>query len=158
MKALSNVIAAMFLLIILIFISVSIATMLINTNSLKSTYQLISENYIYYHNLYNKYVSNGIIQIEYYIYPIGNGKYQPQLTFSENPEIVSVPLSVINITAIFCLKKGNWQEMPNNYPIVVPLSYYPHTINLPLVSSPSDIVILLNNGIMIFLAPNSTNY
>lgn len=48
--------------------------------------------------------------------------------------------------------------MPNNYPIVIPLSYYPHTINLPLVSSPSDIVILLNNGIMIFLAPNSTNY
>jgi len=156
MKGLSDAIAAVFLIIIIISSLIPLIIMVSNQRDINSANQLNYENYKYFRDVYCQEINNGVIQISYYVYY--NGQYEPQITFLENSEISIQPLYTLNITALFYLYKGSWNEIQYNYPIIVHLSPLPYTILLQSSSipEPADIAMILNNGIIIFLAPNST--
>ncbi|MUN29528.1 hypothetical protein [Sulfuracidifex metallicus] len=161
-KGLSTSIAAIFLIVIIVAILIPLGVSLFNNSSLQSTTDYIDQNYAYYRNLDNQYLSQGIVDIEYCVYP-QSGQNQRQLSFTENASIVSAPLNSLEITGIYCLDNGQWNEVQlqngMSYPVEVSLSYVPYTLNLPpTTQSPGDLLIVLNNGLMVFLAPNSTNY
>lgn len=133
---------------------------------MQSTSDYIDQNYAYHRNLDNQYLSQGIVDIEYCVYTQSGQNqavYERQLSFTENASIVSAPLNSLEITGIYCLVNGQWNELQfqngMSYPVEVPLSYVPYTLTLPQTAQPpGDLLILLNNGLMVFLAPNSTNY
>ncbi len=152
MKGLSDAVVAIFLIIIIIS-SLFPLIMIMNQRNIDLANQSKYENYAYFRNLYSQYINNGIIQISYSV--LAGPQPQPQLFVKENVEIITPPLYVLNITGIFCLNQGKWTEVDHSYPIIIHLSSFPSTICLPFTVK-GDILVLLNNGVMVFLAPGSS--
>jgi hypothetical protein len=157
-KGLSNVIATMFILIIIATLAVSTAVTLQLENSEYSTATYVVENYKYLHDLMETQLKNDILNVSYYAFPENNG-YSLEITFQLNPQLdYSSPYSV-DIICIMAygsqglepLKITSPQQM--QYPIYI--STAPYTLLIRSSSAP-DIYIIFSNGVTVFLPPNAS--
>ncbi|AWR98148.1 hypothetical protein DFR86_11775 [Acidianus sulfidivorans JP7] len=153
-KGLSSTVAIMIILFIIILNIIPWIYISVNNYQNNNDIKFAQNNYIDYADLYRSEIYNGIINISYFAYYQG-GQYEPCLEITENPEIVSPQISTLNISIVFYLENGNWVPISNGQKIIS-LSPVPQTLSLPTTSKAYDIEIVLNNGIMVFLAPNSS--
>jgi hypothetical protein len=159
-KGLSNVIATMFILIIIVTLIVSTAVTLQLENSEYSTATYVVENYKYLHDLMETQLKNDILNVSYYAFPENNG-YCLEITFQLNPQLdYSSPYSVDIICIMAYGSKGlelvkitSPQQM--QYPIKVYISTAPYTLLIRSSSAP-DIYIIFSNGVTVFLPPNAS--
>ncbi|BFI74455.1 hypothetical protein [Sulfurisphaera ohwakuensis] len=154
MKGLSNVVAAMLILLIIIILALSTAVTLELENAEYSTSEYVIQNYEYFHDLVDTQLKNDILNVSYYAFPITNG-YCIELTFRLNPNVESSGPYVINISSIIAYTSNGLVLVNNKYPIQVLISSSPYTITFQYASAP-DLYIILQNGIAVFLPPNSS--
>ncbi|QXJ33826.1 hypothetical protein J5U22_00371 [Saccharolobus shibatae] len=155
MKGLSNVVAAI-LILITIFTSaiITVTTLqLENAQYVATTY--IAQNYYYFHNLVETQLENHILNISYFAFPLSNGDYCIEITFQLNPNVdYSNPYS-INITSIIAFNNNGVSLLQIKYPIQILISSSPYTITFKY-SSVSDLYVIFQNGVTVFIPPNSS--
>jgi hypothetical protein len=159
-KGVSNVVAAMLILIIIVTLAVSTAVTLQLENSEYSTTTYVMENYKYLHDLMEAQLKNDILNISYYAFPTKNG-YCLEITFQLNPQLdYSSPYNV-NITCIIAYNSQGLGPMmitspqQMKYPIKIYVSSSPYTLLMQSSSAP-DIYIIFGNGVTVFLPPNGS--
>ncbi|BDC17759.1 hypothetical protein [Acidianus sp. HS-5] len=153
MKGLSNVVMMVIILVIVlsIFIPLGIELMYFPQNDQTILYS--KESYSYYHCLICQDISSGFLKISYSLQQ-KEGGYKVILTFCLAKDVGGVPICKLNISEILYYN-GKWCVVKSSYPLIVPISYAPHTITFCL-TSPSDLVIVTNYGNLIFIAPGSS--
>jgi hypothetical protein len=159
-KGVSNVVAAMLILIIIVTLAVSTAVTLQLEDSEYSTTTYVMENYKYLHDLMEAQLKNDILNISYYAFPTNSG-YCLEITFQLNPQFdYSSPYSV-NITCIIAYNSQGLEPMmitspqQMKYPINIHISTSPYTLLIQSNSAP-DIYIIFGNGVTVFLPPNAS--
>ena len=155
MKGLSNVVGAMLILIIVITLGLVTAVTLELENAEYTTSEYVMQNYEYYHNLVNSQIKNDILNVSYYAFPQGNGEYCIELTFHLNPDFESSGPYTLNITCIIAYTSNGLTPVDLNYPIHVFISPSPYTVTFQYTGAP-DLYIILQNGVSVFLPPNSS--
>jgi len=159
-KGLSNVIAAMLILIIIVTLTVSTAVTLQLENSEYSTTTYVMENYKYLHDLMETQLKNDILNISYYAYPTSNG-YCLEITFQLNPLVDYSSSYSVNITCIIAYTSQGLKPMmitspqQMKYPINIYISTSFYTLLINSSSAP-DIYIVFGNGVTVFLPPNGS--
>ena len=155
MKGLSNVVAAIIAIVILLTLGLTALTMLQTETGEYQASLSAAESSIYFHNLMESQLKNGVLNVSYYAFPISSNEYCLELTFqlSSNVE-TSGPYSV-NITEIFAYTSNGIVPINLNYPVEVQVSQSPYTVTFTFSSMP-DIYIVFQNGVTVFIPPNSS--
>ena len=155
MKGLSNVVAAMIILIIVITLALTTAVTLELENAEYATSEYVMQNYEYFHDLVNSQLKNDILNVSYYAFPMSSGEYCIELTFHLNPNFESSGPYTLNITCIIAYTSSGLTPVKLEYPIKVFISPSPYTITFQYSGAP-DLYIVLQNGVAVFLPPNSS--
>lgn len=154
MKGLSNVIMLVIILIIIlsVFIPLGIEFMYFPQNNQEILFS--KESYNYYHCLICQDIASGFLKISYSTQKVG-GVYKVILTFCLAKGVGGIPICKINITEIFYYNQGHWCVVKLSYPIIISISYSPHSIIFYL-NELSDLAIVTNYGNLIFIVPCSS--
>ena len=155
MKGLSNVVAAIIVIVILLTLGLATLTMLqMETGEYQASLSLV-ESSVYFRDLMESQLENGVLNVSYYASPTSANQYRLELTFQLNPNVGTTGPYSVNITEIFAYTSNGLVPINLNYPIEVQVSRSPYTVTFTYSSAP-DIYIVFQNGVTVFLPPNGS--